>query len=135
MSGASAAPIVGAGSVPRASMWHTYPLNGACLSMRRWLRKTRIASIRVMRMTEGVEWSLHCCTLLAVVPEGVALPAARLAEFHGVPAAYLAKHLQALAAAGIVESVPGRRGGYRLARRPADIALIAVVDAVEGADS
>ena len=81
---------------------------------------------------EGVEWALHCCTLLAVVPDGTALPASRLAEFHGVPAAYLAKHLQALAAAGILESVPGRKGGYRLARRPADISLLAIVDAVEG---
>lgn len=86
-------------------------------------------------MSEGVEWALHCCTLLAVVPEGTALPATRLAEFHGVPGAYLAKHLQALAAAGILESVPGRRGGYRLARRPADIPLIDVVDAVEGDES
>jgi Rrf2 family protein len=85
-----------------------------------------------MRISEGVEWALHCCTLLAVVPDGTALPAARLAEFHGVPAAYLAKHLQALAAAGIVESVPGRRGGYRLARPAADVALVDVVDAVEG---
>lgn len=88
-----------------------------------------------MRIGEGVEWALHCCTLLAVVPEGTALPAARLAEYHGVPAAYLAKHLQALAAAGILESVPGRRGGYRLAKRPADVALIDVVDAIEGGET
>ena len=84
---------------------------------------------------EGAEWALHCCTLLAVVPRGTALPAARLAEFHGVPPAYLAKHLQSLAAAGILESVPGRRGGYRLARPPADIRLLDVVDAVEGAEA
>jgi Rrf2 family protein len=88
-----------------------------------------------MRISEGVEWALHCCTLLAVVPEGAALPAARLAEYHGVPAAYLAKHLQALAGAGIVESVPGRRGGYRLARRPADVALVEIVDAIEGGET
>ena len=42
--------------------------------------------------------------------------ATRLAEYHGVPAPYLAKHLQALSRAGIVESSPGPRGGYRLAR-------------------
>src|SRR5688500_19269663 len=88
-----------------------------------------------MRITEGVEWALHCCTLLAVVPDGTALPAARLAEVHGVPGAYLAKHLQALAAAGILESVPGRKGGYRLARRPAAISLLEVVDAVEGGET
>ncbi|HEX7168423.1 MAG TPA: Rrf2 family transcriptional regulator [Acidimicrobiales bacterium] len=83
-------------------------------------------------MSEGVEWGIHCCALLAVLPDDIALPASRLAEFHGVPAAYLAKHLQALSAAGIVESGAGRRGGYRLARHPRDISLLDVVDAIDG---
>src|SRR5919197_900673 len=74
--------------------------------------------IRIMKLSEGVEWALHCCTVLALVPEDRALPAARLAEFHGVPTAYLAKHLQALSRAGVIESVPGQRGGYRLAPGP-----------------
>ena len=34
------------------------------------------------------------------------------AEYHGVPAAYLAKHLQSLARAGLVETTKGPRGGY-----------------------
>ena len=37
-----------------------------------------------MKISDGVEWSIHCCTVLALLPEGTALPAARLAEFHGV---------------------------------------------------
>src|SRR5688572_29989943 len=87
-----------------------------------------------MRMSEGIEWAIHCCAVLAVVPPDVALPAGRLAEFHGVPPAYLAKHLQALASAGILESVAGRRGGYRLGRPASAIRLLDVVDAVEGGD-
>jgi Rrf2 family protein len=85
-----------------------------------------------MRISEGVEWSVHCCTVLAVLPSGTALPAARLAEYHDVPAAYLAKHLQALSAAGIVESVRGPRGGYRLARPAEEVTVLDVVRAVEG---
>jgi Rrf2 family protein len=85
-----------------------------------------------MQLGEGVEWALHCCTLLAFVPPDQTLPASRLAEYHGVPPAYLAKHLQALAQAGIVESVPGRKGGYRLVRPADKITLLEVVDAVEG---
>ncbi len=85
-----------------------------------------------MQLGQGVEWALHSCTVLALVPDGQTLPAARLAEYHGVPPAYLAKHLQALANAGIVESTAGRKGGYRLAKPAADITMLDIVDAVEG---
>lgn len=83
-------------------------------------------------MSDGVEWALHVATLLATLPEGEALPAAKLAEFHGVPPAYLAKHLQALTAAGLTESVSGPKGGYRLARSPLDITVLDIVLAVDG---
>ena len=83
-------------------------------------------------MSDAVEWSIHCCTVLAALPEDQALPAASLAEFHEVPPAYLAKALQALAGAGIVESRPGPLGGYRLARPPSEITVLDVVLAVDG---
>jgi Rrf2 family protein len=85
-----------------------------------------------MQLGQGVEWAVHCCTVLAVVPADRTLPAARLAEYHDVPPAYLAKHLQAMASAGIVESTAGRNGGYRLARPAAEITVLDVIDAVEG---
>jgi Rrf2 family protein len=85
-----------------------------------------------MRLSEGVEWGLHCAVLLAVIPGDASLPTARLAEFNGVPAAYLAKHLQAMSRAGVLAAGTGPRGGYRLARRPADISVLDVVEAVDG---
>jgi Rrf2 family protein len=87
-----------------------------------------------VRLSEGVEWSLHCATLLAFLPPGVAMPASKLAEYHGVPEAYLAKHLQGLSRAGVVESVPGPRGGYRLARDADEITVLDVVEAVDGGE-
>lgn len=83
-------------------------------------------------MSDGVEWALHSCTVLATLPSDQALPAAKLAELHDLPPAYLAKHLQALAGAGIAESLAGPRGGYRLARPPSEISLLDVVLAVDG---
>lgn len=85
-----------------------------------------------MQLSEGVEWAVHACTVLAIVPEGRVLPASKLAEFHALPPAYLAKHLQALAGAGIVQAVPGRRGGYRLAQPAGDISVLSIVQAIEG---
>ena len=85
-----------------------------------------------MRMSEGVEWAAHCAVVLAALPDDAVLPAARLAEYHGVPGPYLAKSLQALAKAGIVEATTGRRGGYRLHRPPSEVTLLDVYRAVEG---
>ncbi|MEO7370163.1 MAG: Rrf2 family transcriptional regulator [Ilumatobacteraceae bacterium] len=85
-----------------------------------------------MRLGEPVEWALHCVVVLAGLPPGQALPASRLAEFHGVPPAYLAKAMQALSRSGLVETAPGRRGGYRLARPAARITMLDVVLAVDG---
>ncbi len=85
-----------------------------------------------MKLSDGVEWALHACSLLATLPEGAALPTARLAEFFELPPAYLAKHLQALSRAGVLEPAVGPKGGYRLARPPERISLRDVVAAVEG---
>ncbi|MEU0492779.1 Rrf2 family transcriptional regulator [Nocardiopsis sp. NPDC006139] len=85
-----------------------------------------------MKMSEGVEWALHTCVNLSWTDPGEAVPAARLAEVFALPTAYLAKHLQALARAGILISTTGPRGGFRLARDPGDITLLDVVTAIEG---
>jgi Rrf2 family protein len=87
-----------------------------------------------MRLSEGVEWGLHCAVLLAVMPSDAALSTARLAEYHSVPEAYLAKHLQAMSRAGILVAGPGRGGGYRLARPPTDVSVLDLVEAVDGED-
>jgi Rrf2 family protein len=70
--------------------------------------------------------------VLSGLSEGGVLSAAALAEFHGVSTSYLLKHLQALSGAGILETVPGPRGGYRLAKKPEDISLLDIVLAIEG---
>lgn len=88
-----------------------------------------------MRLGEGVEWTLHCCTILGALPPGAALPSSRLAEFHGVAPSYLSKQLQLLKRAGIVTSTPGRRGGFRLAKPASEVSLLDVVLAIEGEEA
>jgi Rrf2 family protein len=84
-----------------------------------------------MKMSEGVEWTAHACVLLAALPQGIGLPANALAEFHALAPAYMAKHMQALTRAGVVESVRGPRGGYRLAKPASEISLWDIVEAIE----
>jgi Rrf2 family protein len=88
-----------------------------------------------MHLNEGVEWAAHCAALLAALPEGATLPAVRLAEYHDIPGPYLAKSLQALTRAGIVESTTGRLGGYRLGRLASEISLLDIVQAIEGTET
>ena len=88
-----------------------------------------------MKLSEGVEWGLHCLSVLAGLSEGATLPTKFLAEYHGLSETYLSKHLQALTNARIIESVPGPKGGYRLARPPEEITLLAAVEAIDGRES
>lgn len=83
-----------------------------------------------MKLSGGVEWALHCCVVLSQASAPV--PSARLAALHGVSKTYLAKHLQALARAGLVRASEGRDGGYALTRDPAAITVLDVVSAIDG---
>ncbi|MEZ2131127.1 MULTISPECIES: Rrf2 family transcriptional regulator [unclassified Sinorhizobium] len=85
-----------------------------------------------MKLGDGVEQAIHSVAMLAGLSEGGVLSAAAIAEFHGVSASYLLKHLQALSSAGILDTVPGPKGGYRLAKTPEKITLLDIVLAVEG---
>lgn len=88
-----------------------------------------------MKLSEGVEWGLHCALLIAEAPGRAALPRRVLAEHYGLPEAYLAKHLQALTRAGLLHATPGPNGGFRLARPANEITVLDVLDAIEGAAS
>ena len=85
-----------------------------------------------MKLSAGVEWALHCCVVLTKAEGPV--PASRLADLHGVSKTYLAKHLQALARAGIAQPSEGRDGGYLLTRPAAKISVLDVVYAIDGPD-
>ena len=85
-----------------------------------------------MQLAKGIEWSTHICTVLALVPAGKGLSVDALADFFELPSAYLSKQMQLLRRAGIVESVRGKGGGYRLARSVDAITLLDIVRAIEG---
>jgi Rrf2 family protein len=82
-------------------------------------------------LTTSVEYGLHCLLWLADSGEST-LSSRDLAELQGISPSFLAKIFVKLEKAGIVSASEGIRGGYRLAKAPARITVLEVVDAIEG---
>lgn len=79
----------------------------------------------------GVEYGLHCLLYLVEAPPMA--PSSRdLAELQGVSPSFVAKIFTKLEKSGIVVSMDGIGGGYRLARAAGSISVLDVVDAIEG---
>lgn len=85
----------------------------------------------MLRVTKLTDYASVVLTVLASEPDAV-LSATGLAERAGLETPTVAKVLKPLAQAGLVEAFRGTNGGYRLARAPADISLIEIVEALEG---
>lgn len=81
-------------------------------------------------LSQTVEYALRAVVYLAdQAPEARAT--GEIAEATRVPSAYLSKVLQHLNRAGIVRSRRGVGGGMTLAKRPEDISILEVVNAVD----
>lgn len=61
------------------------------------------------------------------------ISANKLAHSEDISEQFTAKILQKLAKAGLVESVMGVKGGYRIAKKPQDITMLEVIEAMQGA--
>ena len=85
-----------------------------------------------MRLSEGIEWGIHICSVLSALSDEASLSAKVLAEYFDLPAPYLAKILQQLSSGEILRTKRGKRGGYALARPAQEISLLEIVQAIEG---
>jgi Rrf2 family transcriptional regulator, nitric oxide-sensitive transcriptional repressor len=79
--------------------------------------------------SQTTEYALRAMACLAMKPAEL-VPTPVLAEQTKVPANYLAKVLQQLAAAKLITGRRGVGGGYKLARPAADIRLLDVINSV-----
>lgn len=88
-----------------------------------------------MRITQWGEYGVHCAVFIAQrAQEGSGtVSAAEISEAQGIDLQYTQQILQRLRRKGIVESVRGPQGGYRLAREAKDINLEDLLVAAEGA--
>lgn len=74
--------------------------------------------------------AIHVLALVAL-GEGEQVTSAEMAGSVNTNPAFLRRILGALSRAGLVESQPGARGGWRLRRAPEDISLLAIYQAVD----
>ena len=85
-----------------------------------------------LELTRRGDYAVRAMLALASREDGQIVRAREIAEEMAIPAAFLPRVMGDMVAAGLVRSTTGRSGGYVLARPPADIGLLEVIEAVEG---
>ncbi|MFW6062043.1 MAG: RrF2 family transcriptional regulator [Planctomycetota bacterium] len=83
-------------------------------------------------LTKKTGYGLIALTHMAGLQDGQLVSAREVAEIYNVPTCLLMNVLKELAAAGVLESVRGARGGYRLAVAAEEITLASLVEHLEG---
>jgi Rrf2 family protein len=86
----------------------------------------------MLKMTKKADYGLIALKHLAVSSGGVSSSAKAIAECYGIPQPLLAKILQKLTKLGMLQSLPGTNGGYRLAREASQITALDVIRAIDG---
>src|SRR5436190_12299242 len=86
-----------------------------------------------MKLSVRGEYALRALLVLGLRFDQPVVPIKTISEEQNIPKRFLEQILNDLKSAGIVQSRRGIAGGYRLARRPEEITLAAVVRHIEGA--
>lgn len=85
----------------------------------------------MVRISRRVEYALIAVQFMAGEPDRL-VSSRDLSETLALPSGLIAKILQRLASAGLLESEQGAGGGYRLVRDPEAISFLELSEAVEG---
>lgn len=86
-------------------------------------------------MKMGVEQSVYAILLLNMLPDRAVLPGEAISQQLKASPTYFQKLLRKLVSAGLISSVPGAKGGFKLKKRPEEICVYDIYLAVEGQQS
>ncbi|HEX2500631.1 MAG TPA: Rrf2 family transcriptional regulator [Methylomirabilota bacterium] len=86
----------------------------------------------MLRFSKKADYGLMAVHYIAFHQHDGVVNTRRIAEDLGIPAELLAKILQRLSKGKLIASVNGPKGGYVLARNPAEIRVSEVLRAIEG---
>ncbi len=84
-----------------------------------------------MLVTRKTDYAVRCIIYLAEDTNQVANVTEVSRKMH-IPKTFTAKIFQKLVKAGLVESIRGMNGGFRLAKKPSDISLLDIMVAIQG---
>ncbi|MEK8130729.1 Rrf2 family transcriptional regulator [Paenibacillus filicis] len=88
-----------------------------------------------MKFSQATDYALHAMLFLVAEAPDKPVSVQFLAEKLGVSQTYLSKMLTKLVKAGLIHSVSGANGGYRLKRNQEDISFLDIIHAIEGTAS
>ena len=86
----------------------------------------------MLRLSKKADYALMAMKHLATHADRASASAREIAEQYDIPAELMAKVLQRLARRGLVLSLQGTRGGYRLARPTTQISVADIIQAIDG---
>ncbi len=85
-----------------------------------------------MKISRTVAYAIQATLQLAQTPSEEPVPCSQLAADGHMPERFLLQILRHLVTHGILHSTRGVEGGYALERKPEDISLLDVIEAIEG---
>ncbi|SHN24531.1 RrF2 family transcriptional regulator [Gracilibacillus kekensis] len=85
-----------------------------------------------MKYSNATNYALHTMVHLMLQPERSSVGVQELAQMQDLSPTYLSKILTKLTKAGLIESTPGAKGGYKISRTKHNISFLDVIYAVEG---
>lgn len=85
-----------------------------------------------MEISRRIDYGVRVILDLASLPENGRASTLEIAERQNIPGPFLAKIISQLSLAGLITTQRGIGGGVQLARSPAEITLLQVIEAIEG---
>ena len=85
-----------------------------------------------MKITRACDYAMRALLYMANRPEGTVFMRSDLSRLSDVPDSFLGKILQNLAKSDILVSERGKKGGFKLDKKPEEISMYDVILAVEG---
>ena len=85
-----------------------------------------------MQITRQTDYATRTILHLARIGEEERIPTNQVAREQKIPPSFLAKIISQLSIAGLLHTSRGAHGGISLARKPEEISLLEVIEAIDG---